>query len=122
MTYDFKTNGLVKYAIKKGGSIKPLIVDSSLTGGTGLMNPSVFVDEDKSIYCIIRNTNYILNHSEHSIYHQKFQSWISPTLWNVPHKSQAINITIIVRHMYSFVIEPKKCAGVYLVRFIFNCI
>ena len=72
MTYDFKTNGLVKYAIKKGGSIKPLIVDSSLTGGTGLMNPSVFVDEDKSIYCIIRNTNYILNHSEHSIYHQKY--------------------------------------------------
>lgn len=56
-------NELVKYVIENGGSIHPLLIPSDLTGGTGLMNPSVFVDGDQ-ILVNIRHINYTLYHSE----------------------------------------------------------
>ena len=34
----------VKIALKHKGRIKPLLVDSALTNGTGLFNPSIFVE------------------------------------------------------------------------------
>ena len=46
-----------------GGIIKPLIIDSNLTKGTGLFNPSVFVDGNK-IYVNVRHCQYTLYHSE----------------------------------------------------------
>jgi hypothetical protein len=55
--------GLCHIALQNGGSIRPLIVDSDLTNGTGLMNPSVFVDGD-SVLVNIRHVNYTLYHSE----------------------------------------------------------
>ena len=39
-------NNLVKQVIQNGGSITPLIIPSDLTNGTGLMNPSIFIDGD----------------------------------------------------------------------------
>ena len=42
-------NNFVKLALDNGGYIKPLIIPSDLTGGTGLMNPSIFIDEDDII-------------------------------------------------------------------------
>ena len=36
----------VKLALENGGTIKPLIIPSELTNGTGLCNPSIFVDGD----------------------------------------------------------------------------
>lgn len=53
----------VSLALGKGGKIKPLIVDSVLTNGTGLFNPSVFVDGDKT-YITIRHCQYTLYHAE----------------------------------------------------------
>lgn len=64
MKQDIKQRGLVNYALKNGGSIHPLIVNSSDTDGTGLMNPSVFVDHDGKILVNIRHINYTLYHSE----------------------------------------------------------
>lgn len=43
--------------------IVPLIVDAKSTGGTGLMNPSIFIDNDK-IFVNVRHVNYNLYHSE----------------------------------------------------------
>lgn len=57
------TNGLVDYALKNGGSIHPLIISEEKTGGTGLMNPSIFVDGD-NILVNVRHVNYTLYHSE----------------------------------------------------------
>lgn len=58
---------LAKYALDRGGSIRPLIIPSELTGGTGLMNPSVFVDGDK-ISLILRHVNYTFYHSEKKLF------------------------------------------------------
>lgn len=57
------TNGLVDYALKNGGSIYPLIIPKEKTEGTGLMNPSIFIDGD-NILVNVRHINYTLYHSE----------------------------------------------------------
>ena len=54
--------------LKNGGTIRPLIIDSNLTNGTGLFNPSVFVDYDNKIYVNVRHCQYTLYHSELSVY------------------------------------------------------
>lgn len=52
-----------KYALSKGGTIVPLIIDSKITNGTGLFNPSIYVDGEK-IYINIRHCQYTLYHAE----------------------------------------------------------
>ena len=54
---------LVKSVIDNGGELKPLIISSQLTNGTGLMNPSIFNDSGKLI-CNLRHVNYTLMHCE----------------------------------------------------------
>ena len=56
-------NNLVKEIINNGGSIIPLLIPSNITNGTGLMNPSIFVDNDKLILNL-RHVNYTLYHCE----------------------------------------------------------
>lgn len=56
--------GLAAYALKRGGSLHPLLLPKSVLGNeTGIMNPSIFLDEGK-ILLNIRHVNYILYHSE----------------------------------------------------------
>jgi predicted GH43/DUF377 family glycosyl hydrolase len=52
-----------KLILDAGGIIKPLIIDSSLTNGTGLFNPSIYVDNEK-IYINVRHCQYTLYHAE----------------------------------------------------------
>jgi len=66
-----KKLGLVKISIDSGGSIHPLFIDSNLTGGTGLMNPSVYIDNGR-IIVNIRHVNYTLYHSENSKFQHKY--------------------------------------------------
>ncbi|OUW81869.1 MAG: hypothetical protein CBD74_07825 [Saprospirales bacterium TMED214] len=61
-------DNFVKYAIDRGGSIKPLLIDPQLTNGLGLMNPSVYVDDDERIVVNIRSVNYTLYNCEISDY------------------------------------------------------
>jgi len=58
-------------AIEQGGSIHPLIVDPNLTGGLGLMNPSVFVDGDK-VMVNLRSVNYTFYHSEEKLFQHQY--------------------------------------------------
>lgn len=60
-------NSLAKYALENGGSVYPLIIPSELTGGTGLMNPSICVDGDK-VLVNIRHVNYTFYHSEAKVF------------------------------------------------------
>ena len=53
----------VKHCVNNGGVIKPLIIPSGETNGTGLFNPTIFVDGDE-IYVNIRHCQYTLYHSE----------------------------------------------------------
>lgn len=52
--------------LRKNGIIKPLVIDSSLTNGTGLFNPSIYVD-DARIYVNVRHCQYTLYHSEMNV-------------------------------------------------------
>lgn len=64
--HDIYTGGLATYALKRGGSIHPLIVPKEVLGDhgqTGLMNPSIFQHKGK-LLLNIRHVNYILYHSE----------------------------------------------------------
>ena len=49
--------------LENGGEIIPLIISSEDTGGTGLCNPSIFLDKDELILNL-RHVNYTLYHSE----------------------------------------------------------
>ena len=70
----------VKRVLAEGGTIKPLIIPSELTNGTGLCNPSVYVDGDQ-ILCNIRHVGYNLYHSE---FEQKYPSWHGPMIYLHP--------------------------------------
>ena len=58
----------VKHCLNNNGIIKPLLVDPQSTNGTGLMNPSVFIDNNH-IRVNIRHVNYTLFHSEGKKFH-----------------------------------------------------
>lgn len=62
---------LAKIALDNGGSIHPLIIPSNLTEGTGLMNPSVYIDDGK-ILVNIRHVNYTFYHSEKKLFQHQF--------------------------------------------------
>ena len=70
-------------AIEQGGSIHPLIIDPKLTGGLGLMNPSVFVDGDK-VMVNLRSVNYTFYHSEEKLFQQRmiFIFGLGTTIWS----------------------------------------
>ena len=54
---------LVQKAVQYGGKLAPLVIEKILTSGTGLMNPSIFIDDDGEILVNLRHTNYTLYHS-----------------------------------------------------------
>ena len=41
-------NNMIKEIVENGGEIHELVIPSEYTGGTGLCNPSIFLDEEKS--------------------------------------------------------------------------
>lgn len=53
----------VKYVLEDGGFIKPLIIPSELTNGTGIMNPTI-LNVDGKLIVNIRHVNYTFYHSE----------------------------------------------------------
>ena len=71
---------LVKKVLDSGGSIHPLIIPSELTNGTGLCNPSVYIDNGK-VLVNIRHVEYNLYHSEFT---QKFPSRWGPLTYMHP--------------------------------------
>lgn len=54
---------LVQRAVSNGGKLAPLVIPQGLTNGTGLMNPSVFID-GQDILVNLRHVNYTLYHAE----------------------------------------------------------
>jgi predicted GH43/DUF377 family glycosyl hydrolase len=78
---------LVQKSVKNGGRLKPLIIPAELTGGLGVMNPSVFIDDDGDILCIVRTLNYTLYHSEND---QRFPSVWGPLAYLHPEEDQRL--------------------------------
>jgi len=78
---------LVQKSISSGGKLVPLIIPSEETGGTGLMNPSIFIDDDGDILCILRHINYTLYHAEND---QRFPSIWGPLSYLHPEEDQRL--------------------------------
>lgn len=78
---------LVKRAVEAGGKLAPLVIDKGLTAGTGLMNPSIFIDDDGDILVNLRHVNYTLYHSENR---QKFISHWGPLAYLHPEKDMRL--------------------------------
>lgn len=63
-TYDYDAGiSFAQYALKNGGILRPLVIPSELTQGTGLMNPSILNDNGK-LLVNLRHVNYTFYHSE----------------------------------------------------------
>lgn len=62
---------LAKESLRKSGSIHPLIVPSCLTGGTGLMNPSI-VEWEGRLVVNLRHVNYTFYHSEAKLFQHQY--------------------------------------------------
>lgn len=74
---------LVQRAIEKGGKLAPLVIKEGLSKGTGLMNPSIFIDDDGEILVNLRHVNYTLFHAEGD---SKFPSKWGPLAYLHPEK------------------------------------
>jgi hypothetical protein len=81
---------LVHKSVSQGGKLAPLILPHSTTSGMGLMNPSIFVDDDGDILVNIRHVNYTLYHSEKD---QRFFSPWGPLSYLHPEKDQRLVTT-----------------------------
>lgn len=78
---------LVKKSVAYGGKLVPLVISNGLHSGTGLMNPSVFIDDDGDILVNLRHINYTLCHSENT---QKFPNRWGPLSYLHPEKDQTL--------------------------------
>lgn len=84
---------LVQRAVKYGGKLAPIVIPTE--SSTGLMNPSVFVDDDGEILVNLRHVNYTLYHAEST---QRFPSRWGPLSYLHPEKDQALRtINYLVR-------------------------
>ena len=78
---------LVEKAVGKGGKLAPLVIPQGLTSGTGLMNPSIFIDDDGDILVNLRHVNYTLYHAENE---QRFPSRYGPLSYLHPEKDHRL--------------------------------
>jgi predicted GH43/DUF377 family glycosyl hydrolase len=78
---------LVQRAVSNGGKLAPIVISDGLHSGTGLMNPSVFIDSDGDILVNLRHVNYTLCHSENT---QKFPNRWGPLSYLHPEKDQTL--------------------------------
>lgn len=74
-------DNLVKLVLNKGGFISHLKIPSIDSKGSGLCNPSIFIDNDGTILLNLRNVGYVLYHCENE---QKFQGRWGPLAYLHP--------------------------------------
>lgn len=79
----------VRHCLKNGGFILPLIVPSEHTKGTGLFNPTVFIDDDDQIFVNVRHCQYTLYHSELNNYEHQW----GPLLYLNPDNDPTLTTT-----------------------------
>lgn len=78
---------LVHKSVSQGGKLAPLIVPHNLPDNTGIMNPSIFIDDDGDILVNVRCVNYTLYISEED---ERFFSPWGPLTYLHPEKDQRL--------------------------------
>lgn len=79
-----------KRVLSYGGSLIPLIIPGTNTGGTGLMNPSIINDEKEGLIINLRHVNYVLYHCEEG---QLFQNRYGPLAYLNPENDIKLKTT-----------------------------
>lgn len=92
---------LGKMAVEAGGLLRPLIVPAHLTGGQGLMNPSVYMDGDRLLVAI-RQINYTLYHAEKL----KFCNTWGPLAYLNPENDQHLRTSISIAELDKETLAP----------------
>jgi len=92
--HELDLHGLVPWALKRGGSIHPLILPPELTNETGLMNPSIFI-KDGTPLVNIRHVNYTLYHSEG----KKFNHTWGPLVYVHPENDVTLRTHNVMCHL-----------------------
>lgn len=82
------SHGLVAYALENGGSVHPLIIPAEHTNGTGLFNPSVYIDGD-DILVNVRHCQYTILHSEKG----RFEHQWGPLVYLCPENDLTLTTT-----------------------------
>lgn len=95
---------ICKSALLRGGSVTPLIIPTEITGGLGLMNPSIIKVKDK-IHMIMRWVGYSLYHSE---YNQKHQSKHGPLVYLNPEDDVTLKTQNYLCELDTKTLELKK--------------
>ena len=80
----------IQRAVSRGGKLAPLVIGHDPATGTGLMNPSLFVDSDGDILVNLRKVNYTLYASENK---QKFPCPFGPLSYLHPENDQHLRTT-----------------------------
>lgn len=83
-------DNLVKLVLDKGGYVSHLKIPSTVSKGTGLCNPSIFVDNDGTILLNLRNVGYVLYLCENE---QKFQGRWGPLAYLHPENDPHLRTT-----------------------------
>lgn len=97
-------SNFVKRALVNFGDIKPLLIDSAVTNGTGLCNPSVCF-YDGMMIVNIRHVGYNLYHSE---YNQKFPSWHGPLIYLHPEDDLTLRTENYIGELDPETLEVKR--------------
>lgn len=77
-----------EYALKEGGSIRPIFIPNHECGKTGVMNPSVFVFDDR-VLVNLRSVNYVLYHAEN----RRFPNRYGPLCHMQPESTRILGTT-----------------------------
>lgn len=77
----------VDEVIQAGGRLIPLVLPRELSGGTGVMNPSIGLDPDGELLVNLRSVNYVFYNNEHM---QRFPSRYGPLLYIHPENDVAL--------------------------------
>lgn len=91
-----KETNLVKLSLKYGGSIKPLIIPSKLTGGTGLCNATIYNDKKEGLLVNIRHVGYVMHHVE---FNQKYWGMWGCMQYMNPESFQFLETTNYLCHL-----------------------
>jgi hypothetical protein len=81
-------DNFVKIVLENGGTITPLLIPSENTNGTGLCNPSIYIDNDK-ILVNLRHIQYTLFHSELN----RFEHQYGPLVYLHPENDLTLTTT-----------------------------
>jgi len=88
MSEKTERRNFVKLALEHGGKLKSLVLPTQITNGTGLFNPSVFIDNGE-ILVNIRHCQYLFYHSEKKIYEHQW----GPLLYMNPENDITLTTT-----------------------------